>query len=413
MQDHEQVLVVKTQDHGQVLVGKLNSMNNSQQSIQSISYWVMFNRKKAKESVAVWKKEIVDAKPSRRLLYFYLANDVIQNSKKKTNEFVDNFQAVMPEVLQLTHSDLSPKDKQSIVRIINIWDERKIYTSAFCQSCKGIVGQPTPKPKTSPHKRAHVESTPMLSPNLSAGFIVTLSDLDDIVNSNNQQDKSYKSATGRHKEEFVNIMDEASRVEPILGTLSLEDLKKTQNEYARYSRKFVELKSALETENKKRREWIKIMQDEISQQSAVCDQFDTIIKEWDSNTVYVQRYLTSVEIHINNKKLQDDGAPHVGTLHPSGSGDGGYYFCTDDDEDHDFNKKRIAELISPDLKRQKVEHHSESMDNNNHQDYLSSLSSPGSNHDPSFTLLMNTTNNAFRLGDEDNFTNQFLYDDQD
>jgi len=116
--------------------------------------------------------------------------------------------------------------------------------------------------------------------------------------------------------------------------------------------------------------------------------------------------LTNVEIHINNTKLQQDGSSR--SLHPNGSGDGAYYFCTDDDDENiDFNKK----INSPDPKRQKLDHRDDGMDNQ--QDFLSSLVSSGSN-DPSFINGLLMTNNAFRLGaEEDNFTNQFLCDDRD
>ena len=39
----------------------------------------------------------LSARPSKKLTFVYLANDVIQNSKKKGPEFAKNFETVLPD----------------------------------------------------------------------------------------------------------------------------------------------------------------------------------------------------------------------------------------------------------------------------------------------------------------------------
>lgn len=39
------------------------------------------------------------AKSSRKILYLYLANDIMQNSRKKTQDFIKGFSEVLPEVI--------------------------------------------------------------------------------------------------------------------------------------------------------------------------------------------------------------------------------------------------------------------------------------------------------------------------
>lgn len=105
----------------QTLERKLVDLNNSQQSIQTLSLWLIHHRKHHKSIVQTWFSELKKgncllldanynhllmhhahsdgllskAKPSRRLTFMYLANDVIQNSRKKGPEFSKEIGAVL------------------------------------------------------------------------------------------------------------------------------------------------------------------------------------------------------------------------------------------------------------------------------------------------------------------------------
>ena len=58
----------------------------------------------------------------------YLANDVVQNSKKKGPEFAKEFGLVMRKVFDhLAQIDLEEKTIMSLVRLIGIWQERQIF----------------------------------------------------------------------------------------------------------------------------------------------------------------------------------------------------------------------------------------------------------------------------------------------
>lgn len=62
---------------------KLGSLNSTQASIETLSNWCQFFRKQAPAVVAAWDAEYVKAPPPRRLLMLYLANDILQNSRRK------------------------------------------------------------------------------------------------------------------------------------------------------------------------------------------------------------------------------------------------------------------------------------------------------------------------------------------
>lgn len=66
------------------------------------------------------------AKESRKLTFMYLANDVIQNSKKKGPEYGQEFGIHMQKAFEYM-SSCDEKTKNSLERLLNIWEERGIY----------------------------------------------------------------------------------------------------------------------------------------------------------------------------------------------------------------------------------------------------------------------------------------------
>ncbi|KAJ8303029.1 hypothetical protein KUTeg_019425 [Tegillarca granosa] len=76
---------------------RLSELNNTQQSIQTLSLWLIHHRKHSKTIVQVWFREMQKVPPNRKLTFMYLANDVIQNSKKKGPDFARDFGSVLPD----------------------------------------------------------------------------------------------------------------------------------------------------------------------------------------------------------------------------------------------------------------------------------------------------------------------------
>ncbi|KAI8908807.1 hypothetical protein DFJ77DRAFT_473352 [Powellomyces hirtus] len=81
------------------LVHKLAKLVDTQDSITVLSQWLMYHRKHAALSVQTWARELHKATPARKLSFLYLANDVVQNSRRKGDEFVKEFAKVFPETL--------------------------------------------------------------------------------------------------------------------------------------------------------------------------------------------------------------------------------------------------------------------------------------------------------------------------
>ncbi|XP_030372623.1 regulation of nuclear pre-mRNA domain-containing protein 1B [Scaptodrosophila lebanonensis] len=110
------------------LLKKLGELNSSQQSIQTLSLWLIHHRKHHTAIVQTWLREMQNVPEQKKLTFMYLANDVIQNSKKKGPEYGKEYSNVLPKVFSHI-GDTCKSDKLlgSLGRILNIWQERGVY----------------------------------------------------------------------------------------------------------------------------------------------------------------------------------------------------------------------------------------------------------------------------------------------
>ncbi|XP_055508389.1 regulation of nuclear pre-mRNA domain-containing protein 1B isoform X1 [Leucoraja erinacea] len=120
---------------------KLAELSNSQQSVQTLSLWLIHHRKHAGIIVHVWHRELKIAKPSRKLTFIYLANDVIQNSKRKGPEFTKAFEGVLVDAFSHVARESEQSCKKQMERVLNIWQERVVYEPDFIQQLKLTVDE--------------------------------------------------------------------------------------------------------------------------------------------------------------------------------------------------------------------------------------------------------------------------------
>ncbi|XP_059053904.1 regulation of nuclear pre-mRNA domain-containing protein 1B [Achroia grisella] len=140
------------------LVRKLQDLNSSQQSIQTLSLWLIHHRKHHAAIVKTWYKELLKAKDTKQLTFMYLANDVIQNSKKKGPEYGKEFGEVLVDAFKhMAQTGINAKTKTSIHRILTIWQERGVYDAQKIQDYKEAVDPNDAIPKKV-SKRKSVEN---------------------------------------------------------------------------------------------------------------------------------------------------------------------------------------------------------------------------------------------------------------
>nr|CAH7754729.1 unnamed protein product [Callosobruchus chinensis] len=121
-------------------IKKLTELNNSSQSIQTLSLWLIHHRKHYTTVVKLWMRELVKAKENKKLTFMYLANDVIQNSRKKGPEYGKEFGLHLKKAFEhMSKSD--EKTKNSLDRLLNIWEERGIYDGVLISEFKRALGK--------------------------------------------------------------------------------------------------------------------------------------------------------------------------------------------------------------------------------------------------------------------------------
>ncbi|RNA41091.1 regulation of nuclear pre-mRNA domain-containing 1B-like isoform X1 [Brachionus plicatilis] len=107
---------------------KFAELTNTQQSVQTLSLWLIHHRKNSKTIVSTWYKELTgNPKPDRKLTLLYLANDILQNSRKKGNEYLKEFSNIMSDAIGDIAKYSDDKTRFTVERILNIWKDRKIY----------------------------------------------------------------------------------------------------------------------------------------------------------------------------------------------------------------------------------------------------------------------------------------------
>tara|TARA_B110000977_G_scaffold200202_2_gene289876 strand:- start:8646 stop:9734 length:1089 start_codon:yes stop_codon:yes gene_type:complete len=90
----------------------------------------VFHRKRAKALAPVWQKELRAAPGKRKLSFLYLANDVLQNSRKKGPEWIE---ALWPKMEWATKHTIKAtsdeKTQKSCAKLVKVWLERRIFGS--------------------------------------------------------------------------------------------------------------------------------------------------------------------------------------------------------------------------------------------------------------------------------------------
>ncbi|MCJ8742037.1 hypothetical protein PDJAM_G00077560 [Pangasius djambal] len=139
---------------------KLSELSNSQQSVQTLSLWIIHHRKHSGAIVRVWHKELKKAKSSRKLTFLYLANDVIQNSKKKGPEFTRDFEGVLVDACSHVARETDESCRKHMERLLNIWQERSLYRADFIQQLKlAIEDSNSPRHKAAADEKKGLKRT--------------------------------------------------------------------------------------------------------------------------------------------------------------------------------------------------------------------------------------------------------------
>eukprot|EP00912_Choanoflagellata_sp_UC4_P001973 UC4_evm1s1267 len=115
---------------------RLARLSGSQQSVQSLSLWIIKHPQDASIVVTCWSELIAmdTTSPKQKLFFFYLANDVIQNSlREKVAIYPSEFSKVIPKAIELIRRTGDNSCIKSLVRILTVWRDRSIYKKEFLE----------------------------------------------------------------------------------------------------------------------------------------------------------------------------------------------------------------------------------------------------------------------------------------
>ena len=119
----------------EALKAKLSTLNETQDSIVSVSQWIQFFKRHADRIANAWLTRLREVPPPKRLNFIYLVNDIVQNSRaRKRSEFPDAFAPLMPEAVQTAYRSSTAETQQKIRRVLDVWKLRTTFDLSIIQA---------------------------------------------------------------------------------------------------------------------------------------------------------------------------------------------------------------------------------------------------------------------------------------
>ncbi|KAL0339873.1 UNVERIFIED_CONTAM: Regulation of nuclear pre-domain-containing protein 1B, partial [Sesamum radiatum] len=116
---------------------------------------VRFSPQKGKQIVETWETLFKSAPREQRVSFLYLANDILQNSRRKGSEFVNEFWKVLPTALKGVYDSGDENCRKVASRLVDIWEERKVFGSRGQNLKIELLGKnPSPDQNSSPVNNA-------------------------------------------------------------------------------------------------------------------------------------------------------------------------------------------------------------------------------------------------------------------
>ncbi|XP_043073319.1 regulation of nuclear pre-mRNA domain-containing protein 2 isoform X1 [Puntigrus tetrazona] len=156
---------------------RFQTVSNTMESIQGLSVWCIENKRYHSVIVRYWIKWLRKSDAQHRLNLFYLANDVIQNCKRK-NAIVyrTTFTDVLPEAMKLISATKDSKVNKAVARILSIWEERSVYSEEFISQLRnGLVQKEEPVKVPAPVNSKSALKSKIVAEFVPSAFIEHLS----------------------------------------------------------------------------------------------------------------------------------------------------------------------------------------------------------------------------------------------
>ncbi|SMR49254.1 unnamed protein product [Zymoseptoria tritici ST99CH_1A5] len=109
--------------------GKLDYLEPTQDSIVTVAQWIMFHRRHADRTAALWLARLQDTpSSSKRLNLIYLANEVVQQSRARSKQdFLLAFEPLIADATALAYKGASQDMQGKLRRVVEVWRQRSIF----------------------------------------------------------------------------------------------------------------------------------------------------------------------------------------------------------------------------------------------------------------------------------------------
>ena len=153
---------------------KLSNLDDRQDSIQSLALWILKHSDYCSQIVECWMHVFKISSELQQLNMLYVANDVIQNCKrKKAPQFRTDFRKSLKQAFEYCKNS---SRVSSVGHIVDIWDDRGVFSPDLCADLRAIInyckgekrGQKGPSPKHRSEDRPVMQVKPMLKQSLDA-----------------------------------------------------------------------------------------------------------------------------------------------------------------------------------------------------------------------------------------------------
>ncbi|KAJ3660534.1 hypothetical protein Zmor_004977 [Zophobas morio] len=294
---------------------KLSDLNNSSQSIQTLSFWLIHHRKHYTTVVKLWSKELLKAKDSKKLTFMYLANDVIQNSRKKGPEYGQEFGVHLKKAFEHM-SEAEEKTINSLERLLSIWSERGIYTESQIADYRNALrkeGPPTKKQKSSDKvsskekKKSEnevtvevdgmVETHVHLSPHTPAG---DPPEPEELIKAIQDLENNIASADEGVRQRIAQLPTSVTEISTIANIQDKEQAEKLSQQVNEAVTLLNEYNSRLASEMEHRKKVSSMIRDFLQVQQELLAQAEQNLEEYQDKLIKVYNVRNELKSHIQN-----------------------------------------------------------------------------------------------------------------
>jgi len=113
---------------------RFGQVSTSAGSIQSLSQLCLHYKSHHKKIASIWLRSIQKADVKHRLTLIYLANDIVQNAKRKNAlSFIEDFKLILKDTIPYLRDE---KIKKPVERVFSIWQDRNVFDAKFTSELK-------------------------------------------------------------------------------------------------------------------------------------------------------------------------------------------------------------------------------------------------------------------------------------